>query len=106
MPEVVTLLHPQPNFRAVAAEFAEPYRHLRSDGRLTRDNPMQGLAGNPEPLGRVAYRQIERGQHVLAQNLTRMGRWSYDPLAVHEIFAHFKKYQINLIGGGPARKPE
>src|ERR1700730_631253 len=44
MPKIVGLLHPQPQLRAVAAEFAEPDRHFGTDRRLFSENPMQMLA--------------------------------------------------------------
>ena len=55
---------------------AEPHRHLRRHGSriALRDNAVKGLARHAELRGSVHDRKVERGQNILAQDFSRMGR--------------------------------
>ncbi len=43
-PQIMILLHPQPEPRTIADKFADPQRHFRRDGVRASQNPMQLLA--------------------------------------------------------------
>ncbi len=57
---------------AVAAQLAEPYRHLWRDRRALGQDGMQGLTRNPELLRGGLHSQPQRRQHVLPQQARRM----------------------------------
>ena len=48
LPQIVALLHPQPQARAVAAELAETEGHLRGDAVGPFEDPVQRLAADPQ----------------------------------------------------------
>src|SRR6185295_2122892 len=73
-PEVVGLLQPEPDSCPVATELSEPHRHLGRNSRALRENSMERLARHPQLAGRLGDRQAERGQDVLPQDGTRVGR--------------------------------
>ena len=72
--EVVRRLHPEPQFSPVAAEVAKSHCHLRGNRSRARKNVVQCLPRHPELVRRLAYREAQRGEHVLAQQLARMRR--------------------------------
>lgn len=53
-PQIMILLHPQPEPGTIADQFADPQRHFRGDGVRASQNPMQLLARNAESPGRLA----------------------------------------------------
>ena len=77
-PEVVRLLHAQPQSGSVAAEPAEPRGHRGCNRYLLGHNPMKGLARYSELPRRLADREAERGKDVFAQDCAWMGRPSLD----------------------------
>lgn len=60
MPQVVALLHSQPEIRTVATELPEAHRHVRADAGGAGKDPVKGLAGHPELSCRLAHREVER----------------------------------------------
>ena len=74
-PKVKGLLHPQPQSRPIAAEAAQPRGHRGRDRHLLGHNPTKRLARYAKLSRRLANRNSNRRQHILAQNNARMG-WS------------------------------
>jgi hypothetical protein len=74
LPEVACLLHRQPDARAVAAQLADPNRHLGRHGNRFGNQPMQRLARHAERLSDGGHAQAERRQNVLTQDRTGMRR--------------------------------
>src|SRR5205085_6614787 len=71
-PEIVRLLHPDPQIRAVAAELAETKGHLGRHRRGSCEDAVKRLPSDAEPLRSVTHGHAERRQYVIAQNLARM----------------------------------
>ena len=74
VPEVVGLLHAQPQARPIATELAEANRHLGRHRRGLGQYLVQVLARHAELLGHRHHRLADRRQHVLAQHLAGMHR--------------------------------
>ena len=65
MPQIVGLLHPEPQTRAVAAELSDPDRHLRRHRRALGKDAMKRLSRHAEMPRRLRYRHLQRRQHRL-----------------------------------------
>ena len=60
MPQVICLLHAQPERGAVAGELTDPKRHFGRDRMSTGQNAVQLLPGNSHPPGRFTNRDAQR----------------------------------------------
>ena len=59
-PEVVGLLHAEPEVRPVAAELAQAQGHLGSDCRAAREDAVERLAGHAKLAGGLGHREPQR----------------------------------------------
>ena len=92
MPEVVSLLHAQPESRAIPAEPAQAHRHLGADGGPSGEDAVQSLARHPKLQRGLGHREPQGGQHVLTQDLSRMSRaasWAAPALSCLQAFSTF-----------------
>ena len=71
MPEVVVLLQSKPDSGTVTAELPEAYRHIWTDARLSGKHAMERLARDPELPRRLTYREVERWENILAEDVSR-----------------------------------
>jgi hypothetical protein len=72
--KIVPGLQREPQFRAVAAELAQPQRHLRCDGRALGEDGVESLSRHPEKVCDLGAPPAERRQDFLPQQLARMHR--------------------------------
>src|SRR5262245_6897032 len=71
--EIIDRLHAQPEFRACAKIAGRPERGVRRDCALAIDDCANSDLRSTDRLGQRIFREIERLQEVLAQNLAWMG---------------------------------
>lgn len=79
VPQVIGLLHGKPQVGAVAAELAEPQRHLRGDASLLRDDAVKLLARHSDMPGDVLYAHVQCRQHDLLQEFARVAWRTFRP---------------------------
>ena len=72
VPQIVVLLQPQPQPWPVSSKLADPERHLGCDGMRTGKNAVELLTRDPKPPGRLADRQAQGWEHILAHDFARM----------------------------------
>ena len=60
MPQVVCLLHAQPQPGSITGKLANPQRHFDRDRMSTGQNSVQLLPGDPHPPGRFTNRDAQR----------------------------------------------
>src|SRR4051794_54845 len=74
MPQIMSSLHPEPEGGTVAAETPESHPHLRRDGGALGEDRVQHLPRDEQLPRRLGNGEIECREHVLTQDLARMGR--------------------------------
>ena len=86
MPEVEPFLHSQPKIRPVTAELPKPESHLRTDGSLARQDPVEGLPADLK-LGRhLGNTHSDSRKHILTENRAWMNRLALS-VALSAIFS-------------------
>jgi len=87
MPEIVVLLHAQPQCRTVSRKLADAQRHFRSESFALRQQFMQGLSRDVQSTGGFGDAELERRQNVFAQQRARMRRGTAG-IALGDMFGH------------------
>lgn len=67
-PNVYTLLHPQPQPRAIAQQLAQADRHVRRNGAAFVQDFGHGAARHTQPVGKLALCDPQLGQCILTQD--------------------------------------
>jgi hypothetical protein len=88
LPQVVGLLHRQPDAGAVAAQLPQPEGHLRRYGGFLAQDAMEHLPGDVQVLRGVSDREAKRGQHVFPQKRPRMARAPGRGTRNHDFIVH------------------
>ena len=68
VPQVIGLLHADPQIGTVAAELADAHSHLRRNPGLLREHAVQLLARDTQMLRHLGDGDAQSGQHILAQD--------------------------------------
>src|SRR6266571_4969480 len=74
MPQIIGLLHVDPQIRAVTAELAQSQRHLGGDARLLRQDSMHLLARDAKMPRYFGHAHPQRGQYRIPEDRTGMRR--------------------------------
>ncbi len=74
VPEIVVLLHAQPQRGTVSRKLADAQRHFRSECFALRQQVVQGLSRDMQTTSCFSDAELERRQNIFAQQRTRMRR--------------------------------
>jgi len=88
VPQIVGLLHSQPQPGSVTAKLSETEGHFRGYACTAGQNAVQRLARNPQPSSRLAYRYPQSRKCILSKQLARMRRLSVRPRTCQILTGH------------------
>jgi hypothetical protein len=99
-PQVVRLLHSEPQAWSISAKLSEAHGHLRRHTRTASQNTVQRLPRNPQMACSLTDREFQCRQHVFLEQRARMCRFPTGP-DCYSVFTPHKVLSFSGIAPGP-----